>query len=164
MLLLTTFKLSIYNLTNGTTSWFKSPKNIPKGIVFSSCGKFMALAERKECKDFIGIYFVKDWKLLNHFSLNEMQDLAGIAWAPNNSFIVSWDNNFHYRLVPICLLNGPLSKFSAYEDAMGIKDVIYSHNSLLVAIGSYDEKIRILNAMTWKLIGQLDCPSPVTSK
>ena len=98
----------------------------------------MALCERKDCKDYVGLYFVKDWKLLNYFPLPEMMDLAGIAWAPNNSFLVAWDTYLNYRLVPICLLNGPKSKFSPYEYALGVKDVIYSNNSLLVAIGSYD--------------------------
>lgn len=138
VLVLTLLKLTVYNLSNGTTSWFRSPKNIPKGCVFSDCGKYLALVERKDCKDYVGVYFVNDWKLLNYFSLNEMLDLAGVIWSPNNSFLVAWDSHLNYKLVPICLLNGPLNKFSPYDFALGIKDVIYSHNSLLVAIGSYD--------------------------
>jgi hypothetical protein len=62
--------MTVYNLSDGTTNWFKSAKCLPKGCVFSNCGKFMALAERKDCKDSVGIYFVNGWKLLNHFYLN----------------------------------------------------------------------------------------------
>ncbi len=35
------------------------------GISFSSNGKFMALAERRDAKDYIGIYYCNDWKLVN---------------------------------------------------------------------------------------------------
>lgn len=153
ILLLSSSKLAAYNLTNGNVSWFKSVKPSSKVCVFSNCGKYLALAERKDCKDYVGVYFTTDWKLLNHFSLNEMLDLAGLIWAPNNSFLVAWDSHLNYKLVPICLLNGPQPKYSAYDYALGIKDCVYSHNSLLLAVGSYDEKIRILNALTWKLVG-----------
>ena len=29
----------------------------------------MALAERKDTKDYIGVYYTKDWKLVNVFNL-----------------------------------------------------------------------------------------------
>ena len=35
------------------------------GISFTSDGKFMALAERKDSKDYIGVYCTQDWKLVN---------------------------------------------------------------------------------------------------
>ena len=34
-------------------------------MCFTSDGKFMALAERHSCKDFIGIYYCGDWSLVN---------------------------------------------------------------------------------------------------
>ena len=70
ILLLSSSKLAAYNLTNGNVSWFKSVKPSTKTCVFSKCGKYLALAERKDCKDYVGVYFTTDWKLLNHFSLN----------------------------------------------------------------------------------------------
>ena len=54
-------------------------------------------------------------------------------------------------------------RFQAYDYALGIKTVEYSNKSLFVAIGSFDEKIRLLNAITWKEIGELDCSNPVIS-
>jgi len=35
------------------------------GISFTSDGKFMAIAERRDIKDYVGIYYTKDWKLVN---------------------------------------------------------------------------------------------------
>ena len=34
-------------------------------MCFTSDGKFMALAERHSCKDYIGIYYCGDWSLVN---------------------------------------------------------------------------------------------------
>jgi hypothetical protein len=59
--------LTIWSLTDKNVSYIKNPKFIDKGVSFTSNGKFMALAERENCKDSIGIYYCGDWKLMNHF-------------------------------------------------------------------------------------------------
>lgn len=57
----------MYSLVNSSICSIKNPKFVDKGISFSNDGKFMALAEKKDVKDCIGIYYTKDWKLVNHF-------------------------------------------------------------------------------------------------
>ena len=53
-------KLTIRSLLNKNTFYISLPKFAKKGLVFSSQGKgnFMALAERKDIKDIIGIYYI----------------------------------------------------------------------------------------------------------
>ena len=41
------------------------PKYHNKGLSFTNNGLFMAIAIRKESKDFIEIYYIGDWKLVN---------------------------------------------------------------------------------------------------
>lgn len=65
------YKVTIYNLPEKTTCTIRSPKlNSSKGCVFSSNNKLMALLEKHDCKDTIGIYFCGDWKLLNSIQLD----------------------------------------------------------------------------------------------
>ena len=78
-----------------------------------------------------------------------MLDLCDLMWAPNNNFIVAWDSCLHYKLVPICPFMGLIKSICPYESALGIKIVVFSHNSKLLAVGSFDEKIRLFNALTW---------------
>ena len=42
-----------------------------KGISFSSDGKFMALAERRNCKDYISVFACDNWQMLK-VNLNVM--------------------------------------------------------------------------------------------
>ena len=49
-------KASIYSLIDKSIYYIKYPKFIDKGLSFSNDGLFMALAERNESKDYIGIY------------------------------------------------------------------------------------------------------------
>ena len=47
-------------------SLIRSPKlSTSKGCSFSKNGKLMALIEKHDCKDVIGIYSCNDWKMLN---------------------------------------------------------------------------------------------------
>lgn len=52
----------MYNLSNKSVTHFKNPKQ----VAFSHCGRFLAMSERKDAKDFIGIYSTRDWKMLNY--------------------------------------------------------------------------------------------------
>ena len=46
--------------------------------------------------------------------------------------------------------------YNRYEDALGVKCVSWSPSGQLLSIGSYDEKLRILNHMTWKTLAEHD--------
>ena len=88
----------------------------PKGVDFSSNGKFMCLAERKEkeCKDQISIYYAgNDFKLTNAFDVSpETFDIVDCKWVMKNTAI----------LVQDCALE---SKFVIYSALTG--HVIMSH-------------------------------------
>ena len=58
-------RASVYSLVTKKMTHIKNPKYSDKGVCFNSTGKFMALAERDAAKDFIGVYFTQDWKLVN---------------------------------------------------------------------------------------------------
>jgi hypothetical protein len=47
-------------------------------------------------------------------------------------------------------MRGQILKYEPYNFALGIKSVKFSNNSLFLAIGSFDEKIRLLNGLTWQ--------------
>ena len=64
----------------------------PKGINFSSNGKFMCLAEKKdrEHKDMVSIYYAgHDFKLTNSFEVsNEVFDMVDCKWCNQNTAII----------------------------------------------------------------------------
>lgn len=61
----------------------------------------------------------------------------------------------------VCPFKGVILRYQPYDYALGIKSVSFSNQSLFLGVGSFDEKIRLLNAMTWKLIGELDCSNNI---
>jgi len=154
-------RLSVYSLIDKTMQHIKHPKYADKGLCFSSDGKFMALAERKDTKDYIGIYHTGEWKLVNYMQTDTF-DLHDLVWSPDNSAILCVDTPLEYKFSVYCPAQGLLQKFQPNEYGLGIKTFKFSSNSMFLAVGSYDEKIRLFNCLSWKVITEFEHKSLLT--
>ncbi|XP_073417808.1 WD repeat-containing protein WRAP73 isoform X1 [Dendrobates tinctorius] len=155
-------RITLWSLSAKSVSYIKYPKACQKGIAFTSDGRHMALAERRDCKDYISIFVCNDWRLLRHFE-TDTQDVTGIDWAPNGCVLAVWDTCLEYKVLLYSLDGRLLSSYSAYEWSLGIKSVTWSPSSQFLAVGSYDEKVRILNHVTWKSIKELLHPATISN-
>lgn len=55
------------------------------------------MLERKDAKDYVGIYSIKDWKLLN-YSNTDTLDAVSIEWSHNDAFIAVQDSELNVIL------------------------------------------------------------------
>ncbi|XP_026867092.1 WD repeat-containing protein WRAP73 isoform X1 [Electrophorus electricus] len=155
-------RVTVWSLCNKSVSYIKYPKACQKGMDFSADGRYMALAERRDCKDYISVFVCDDWHLLRHFE-TDTQDLAGVEWSPNGCVLAAWDSCLEYKMLLYSLDGRLLSTYSAYEWSLGIKSVAWSPSSQFLAIGSYDEKVRILNHITWKKLTEFEHHPTITN-
>lgn len=54
-----------------------------------------------------------------------------------------------------------LFKYQAYESGLGVKSVSWSPCGQFLAVGSYDQMLRVLNRLTWKTFAELMHPYTV---
>lgn len=155
-------RITVWSLCTKSVSYIKYPKACQQGIAFTKDGRYMAVAERRDCKDFVSLFVCSNWQLLRHFD-TETQDLFGIEWAPNGCILAVWDTCLEYKILLYSLDGRLLSTYQAYEWSLGIKSIAWSPSSQFLAIGSYDEKVRILNHVTWKKITEFEHPATVTN-
>ncbi|XP_025712915.1 WD repeat-containing protein WRAP73 isoform X2 [Callorhinus ursinus] len=155
-------RITVWSLCTKSVSYIKYPKACQQGIAFTRDGRYMALAERRDCKDHVSIFVCSDWQLLRHFD-TETQDLAGIEWAPNGCVLAVWDTCLEYKVLLYSLDGRLLSAYCAYEWSLGVKSVAWSPSSQFLAVGSYDGKVRILNHVTWKMITEFGHPATVNN-
>lgn len=155
-------RITVWSLCTKSVSYIKYPKACQQGITFTRDGRYLALAERRDCRDYVSIFVCSDWQLLRHFD-TDTQDLAGIEWAPNGCVLAVWDSCLEYKVLLYSLDGRLLSAFCAYEWSLGIKSVAWSPSSQFLAIGSYDGKVRILNHVTWKMITEFGHPATVNN-
>lgn len=89
MLTVADFKLhmTVWSLTNRATYVIRNPKLRGEGITFSPDGSFVAVAERVDCRDYMGIYSCASWKLKCHFAI-ATYDVAEISWSPSRRYNV----------------------------------------------------------------------------
>uniref|UniRef100_A0AAY5KIF1 WD repeat containing, antisense to TP73 n=1 Tax=Esox lucius TaxID=8010 RepID=A0AAY5KIF1_ESOLU len=155
-------RITVWSLCTKAVSYIKYPKACQKGMDFSRDGCYMALAERRDCRDYVSVFVCEDWHLLRHFE-TETQDMAGVEWSPNSCVLAVWDSCLEYKVLLYSLDGRLLSTYSAYEWSLGIKSLAWSPSSQFLAIGSYDEKVRILNHITWKKLTELDHPATISN-
>ncbi|XP_052286453.1 WD repeat-containing protein WRAP73-like isoform X1 [Dreissena polymorpha] len=153
-------RITVWSLVTKSVSYIRYPKQCQNNIDFSADGKYLALAERRDCQDFISIFACNTWELLKHFE-SSTDDMAGLRWSPDSTVLCVWDNALNYLVLLYSLDGRCLSKFSAYEYALGIKTLTWSPTSQFLALGSYDEKLRLLNHVTWKTITTFSHPETV---
>nr|XP_060481913.1 WD repeat-containing protein WRAP73 [Panthera onca] len=155
-------RITVWSLCTKSVSYIKYPKACQQGVSFTRDGRYMALAERRDCQDHVSVFVCSDWQLLRHFD-TETQDLAGIEWAPNGCVLAVWDTCLEYKVLLYSLDGRLLSAYCAYEWSLGVKSVAWSPSSQFLAIGSYDGKVRILNHVTWKMITEFGHPATISN-
>ncbi|KAF0980699.1 hypothetical protein FDP41_013182 [Naegleria fowleri] len=147
---------------SGHVAHIKYPKYTSKGLDFTpNGGKYMALAERRDCKDYISIIVTETWELVKHFPVRT-KNLTDIKWSPDGRYLVVWDHPLDYSVTIYSPAGSEISHYSAYNDLLGVKTVKWSPNGQLLAIGSFDQKARLLNHLTWNLTGTYEHASPVS--
>ena len=143
-------KLTIRSLLNKNTFYISLPKFAKKGLVFSSQGKgnFMALAERKDTKDIIGIYYIKKWTCFRRFP-TEAEDLQDIQWSYDNSSIIIVDSPSVCILLIYNIFGELIKKIDIYQNKLGIKKFNISPNGHLYCVGLFDQTLRIYNNISY---------------
>eukprot|EP01083_Nonionella_stella_P148816 471752_1 len=146
-------RLTIWSLVDRSVSYIKFPKFTEKAIDFSADGKFLAVAERKEFKDLVGIYFTETWEHVKTFPV-DTTDLADLKWSPDDRVICVWDTLLEYKFLVYSPDGRKLASYVAYENALGIKSVAWSPSSQFLSVGSYDECARVFTNLTWRALGE----------
>lgn len=155
-------RITVWSLVNKSVCYIKYPKHATKGVEFTKDGKFMAVAERRNCKDFISVFSCDSWDMLKHFE-TDTKDLADFAFSPNGCMIAVWDTKLEYKVVIYSLDGRFISSYSAYDFALGVKSCAWSPSNQFLAIGSYDQQVRILNNITWKVVSDFKHPPKLTN-
>eukprot|EP00483_Globobulimina_turgida_P006665 UN06675 len=131
-------RLTIWSLINGKAKYIKYPKYNNLGIKFSKNGKYLAVTERSNHMDILGIYSVKYWQLIHRFNIDFITDLYDILWSDNDQYILCINNSLLYKFVIYTPRGRKVFEYSAYDNALGIRCFSFSKNNKYLSIGSYD--------------------------
>ena len=132
-------------------------QNLPQGISFSyDGGEFMAIAIRKQIKDYIEIYDTEDFSLVSTFLCNTT-DLEYVSWSKDNTFILIGENNTYDCKFFIYGLSGNLIMINEpYKNFPGITKFSISPNGHYLTLGYYDNSIRLFHYLSFKMCKEIN--------
>ncbi|KAI9263299.1 quinon protein alcohol dehydrogenase-like superfamily [Phascolomyces articulosus] len=156
-------RISVWMLADKQVRYIRYPKFMEKGCEISPDGKYVAVIENRQGKDGISIYTWSATALFKYI-VTDTIDLCNIRWSPDSRFIAVWDNCLYYKLLVYGVEGTLHASYQAYEHGLGIKSIAWSPDSSLLAIGSYDQKARILRTSDWEPICEFLHPSTLDQK
>lgn len=146
-------RLTVWSLLNTACIHIQWPKHGSKGVSFTKDGKYAAICTRRDCKDYVNLVSCHTWEIISVFAVDTL-DLADIQWSPDDTAIVIWDSPLEYKVLIYSPDGRCLSKYQAYESGLGVKSVSWSPCSQFLAVGSYDQMLRVLSHLTWKVFAE----------
>lgn len=163
-------QLTIWSLIDSTSNSISHPKQpfyggntksftSPSLFSFSDCGKYMSVVHRIDVQDHIGIYSTDPWSELSKFRCKS-NDVAVIQWTPHGTHIVTVDSPLNYRVCVYTPSGEIIANYEAYVNALGVRSLHFYRNisvgssSLamqLLAVASFDGKVRFLTMQSWQV-------------
>ena len=143
----------MWSLLTRSVTHVPFPKFAGKGVAFSRDNKHLAVAQRVDCKDRVAVYSCESWDMVTTF-FTKTRDLADLSFAPDDTALCVWDTALEYKILFYALDGTLLQNYVAYENALGVRAVQFAPSSQFVAIGSYDEQVRILDTYTWSVLAE----------
>jgi len=146
-------RVTIWMLAERKAKYIKFPKFSKRGIAQSHNRKYLAVVERRDHKDYVGIYRQEYWELINRFKVGT-NDLHDLIWSIDDSVLCLWENPLEYNFFIYTPRGQKLAQFQAYANALGIKSITFSPKSRFLAVGSYDQVCRVFNNLTWRSLAE----------
>ncbi|TFK56980.1 WD repeat-containing protein 8 [Heliocybe sulcata] len=150
-------RVTIWSLVSGTATYIQFPVHADRGYAFRADGRYFVLAERHKSKETIGVYDTSDsYKLVRHFPLPTCA-LSSLSISPTGNHIAVWEGPLEYKLYILTLAGDLIASFAPDPDpGLGIRSLAWYPSGMFLASGGYDEKIYILDSLSWLPVVSLD--------
>ncbi|KAJ2546843.1 hypothetical protein EV175_005451, partial [Coemansia sp. RSA 1933] len=152
-------RLSVWSLAGADERRFIQFPKARAGVSFHPDGSYMAVAQRHDYHDYIGIYSTESWQLVREIAVDTL-DMAGLRWSPDGLHMVAWDMAATYMAVVVNVAGVVKRVFRPgadddADDGLGVRTCAWAPSGQLLALGGHDRRVRVLNHLTWRPIATL---------
>ncbi|OHT05960.1 hypothetical protein TRFO_26097 [Tritrichomonas foetus] len=145
--------LFVWDLEKKSIRKLPPPKNIQSAVSYSPDGKSLAILTREYGKDSLVILDSQTYKQKMSFILSTL-DSAVVKWTANSKIVYVIDSISHHMLQMINTQTKTICDHSAYDGFLGITEATACQNSKIIAVGGYDDYVRLLiyNEINWSIL------------
>ncbi|EKM54295.1 uncharacterized protein PHACADRAFT_123237 [Phanerochaete carnosa HHB-10118-sp] len=157
-------RVTIWSLSTGTASHIQFPIHPDRGYAFSRNGKYFILGERHKSRDTLGVYDTsQSYRLVRHFPLPS-SSLASVSLSPAGNVLAVWEGPLEYKIYIVTVAGDLLGTFSPEPDrGLGIRSVAWHPSGTYLVVAGWDDKIHVLESLTWGPVAVLELQSRVPS-
>ncbi|KAL6299160.1 Quino protein amine dehydrogenase [Sparassis latifolia] len=152
-------RVTIWSLVSGSATYIQYPVHPDRGYAFRADGRYFALAERHKSRDTLGVYDASaSYRLVRHFAL-PTSSLAGLALSPTGNTIAVWEGPLEFKLCVLTLAGELLGTFApagGADPGFGVRAVAWHPAGLFLAVAGYDDKVHVLESLTWAPVATLE--------
>ncbi|RDX44321.1 WD repeat-containing protein 8 [Lentinus brumalis] len=150
-------RVTIWSLVTGAATYVQYPIHPDRGYAFRQDSRYFVLAERHKSKDTLGVYDAHEaYRLVRHFPL-PTGSMASVSLSPTGNHLAVWEGPLEYKLYIVTLAGNVVGTFSPEPDpGFGIRSVAWHPSGMFLAVAGADDKVHILESLTWNAIATLD--------
>ncbi|KAG2369449.1 WD repeat-containing protein 8 [Suillus spraguei] len=155
-------RVTIWSLVTGDATYIQFPIHPDRGYAFRSDSRYFVLAERHRSKDAMGVYDTTDcYKLVRHFPV-PTSNLSSLALSPTGNHVAIWEGILEYKLYILSLAGDVQGTFSPKPNpGFGVRNAAWHPTGLFLAVAGWDDKIHILDGLTWSAAATLELSSKI---
>jgi hypothetical protein len=102
------------------------------------------VAQRRECKDSLSIFECDGWTPRTSFEV-ATHDLADVRWGRGSGVLCVVDSILKYQVLFYDVEGRCLHAFTLGDHSLGAKSIAWDPSRNFLAVGSFDERARLLN-------------------
>ncbi|KAI6047767.1 WD repeat-containing protein 8 [Pisolithus marmoratus] len=157
-------RVTIWSLLTASATYIQFPIHPDRGYTFRADARYFVLAERHKSKDTVGVYDTSsNYRLVRHFP-SPTTNLSSLALSPSGNYLAVWESILEYKLHIISLAGDVQGTFTPTPDpGFGIRHVAWHPTGMFIAVGGWDDKIHILDSLTWSAASTLELSSRIPS-
>ncbi|KZV75494.1 YVTN repeat-like/Quino protein amine dehydrogenase [Peniophora sp. CONT] len=150
-------RVTVWSLLTGVPIYIQYPLHPDRGYAFRRDGRYFLLAERHKSKDTLGVYDTADsYKLVRHYPL-PTSSMSSMSISPTGAHLAVWEGPLEYKLHILSLTGEVLGTFSPSPDpGFGVRSVAWHPTGMFLAVAGWDDKIHILENLTWSRVMTLE--------
>ncbi|TBU44554.1 WD repeat-containing protein 8 [Dichomitus squalens] len=155
-------RVTMWSLVTGAATYIQYPIHPDRGYAFRRDSRYFVLAERHKSKDTLGVYDAHEaYRLVRHFPL-PTGSLSSLSLSPTGNYLAVWEGPLEYKLYIVTLAGNVVGTFCPEPDpGFGIRMVSWHPSGLFLAVAGSDDKVHILESLTWNPLATLDLPTRI---